>query len=268
MECTVNDYELHVQDSDEIGPGSDLVISMFAMAMLVLALVGSGFGSESASSLQPQKAKTNQLEQLRTQNLELQAEKLKLESELEALKAKQVPDDVLITLRDSAGTNYFSQNSNQISSDGQQLLIHGLRQQAGNVGAKQFNTLIIEGYASPEPRRHPSTDVDTNEQLAFDRANAVARVLVLAGIPRRCLGLMSYGRNRSEILYGTNGFSPDGSEKHTNEFDSVYRSKKIVLTEEKLATERRIEIRAISDSKYTLCTPLELEQQLNAARLP
>ena len=36
-------FELQVNDSDELGPGSDLVISMFAVAMLILGIIGFGF---------------------------------------------------------------------------------------------------------------------------------------------------------------------------------------------------------------------------------
>src|SRR2546421_406699 len=45
-ESGVNEYELYVQDSDELGPGSDLVISMFALAMLVVGFIGSGFSTD------------------------------------------------------------------------------------------------------------------------------------------------------------------------------------------------------------------------------
>lgn len=285
----MNNYELHVQDSDELGPGSDLVISMFAMAMLVVAFVGSGFGSEGTSPSRPQNAETNELKQLRDRALELetvqesskrriqqlQAQVLELEAKLEVPKPKEIRGDVLITLRYSAGTNRFSRGSAQISNDEQQHLIDTLRQKASSIRDNQFNTIVVEGYASSEPRWRAYTDtdgqqnyMDTNEQLAFERADAVAKVLVLAGIPRRCLGLMSYGRNRSEILYGPFGFKPGGSEKDTNEFDKAYFDKKLVPPEDKLAAERRIEIRAVSDPKYTLCTPSELAQQLSAARLP
>ena len=36
-------FELQVNESDELGPGSDLVISMFAVAMLILGIIGFGF---------------------------------------------------------------------------------------------------------------------------------------------------------------------------------------------------------------------------------
>lgn len=257
----MNDYELHVQDSDELGPGSDLVISMFAMAMLVVAFIGSGFGNEGTNSSRPQNDDTQELTQLRSRVSEL-------ESELKTLKSKEMPEGVIAILRDSAGTNQFQKNNTQISNDQQQQLINELRQHANSVQTNQFNTIIIEGYASPEPRLSSLTNLDTNEQLAFDRASTVAKMLVLAGIPRRCLGLMSYGRNRSEILYGINGFKPNGSEQDTKEFDNAYLKNKLLVTEDKLADERRIEIRAVSDPKYTLCTPSELAQQLSAAGLP
>jgi outer membrane protein OmpA-like peptidoglycan-associated protein len=373
----IGDYEQHVQDSDELGPGSDLVISMFALAMLVVALIGSGFVSQGEDTsaakavaaltaqisdltaqrdaaqqarrdteaaaqskvaqlsllhtLQNDLAERNQhiaemqrelsatkaglqaeiaahstsgdaqritaLEmQLRQQevraadmkltldlittkasqaerdkhalevdNSQLNAKVNTLEAQIEALKQAAMPTNSFLTLRDSAGTSYFPNGSAEISRDGRQLLLNTLRQKADLVRSRQLNTIVIEGYTSPDPRRSPD-GVDTNEQLAFDRADAVAKILIDAGIPRRCVALMSYGRNRSELLYGPDGIKPYGTERDAAEFDRDYRSGALSLPDDKLAAERRIEIRAVSNLQYNLCRPWELSIRLAALR--
>jgi len=256
----MNDYEIHVQDSDELGPGSDLVISMFAMAMLVLAFIGSGFGNEGSNTIKHKNnTEYNELQELRNRVSIL-------EEENNALKHKEISDEVIATLRDSAGTSLFQKNNTTISEEKKQQLLHKLRQQAEYIYNKQINTIIIEGYASPEPRLIPrnsldgNDELDTNDKLAFDRARTVSNMLVSVGIPRHCLGLMSYGRNRSEILYG---LKPNGSENDIKEFDNDYLNNKLPLTEEILAAERRIDIRVVSDPKYKLCTSSELAQHLS-----
>jgi flagellar motor protein MotB len=332
----MEDYELHVQDSDELGPGSDLVISMFALAMLVVALVGFGLGTE-GSNYSPSRSNTdlssndsglmterdaalagkrqaemvaaaarddlhakdkvvaaqdlalkairndlnernarlvaarNRLEVVEDTNSRLEETNIRLGARVQELTAKleaiRRPENSILTLRDNAGSSFFPNGSAEISPDGRRMLLIAVKDKANLIRSGQFNTIVIEGYTSPDPR-WTTYGFDTNEELAFDRAATVERILVQAGVPRRCLALMSYGRNRSDLLYGPSGAKPMGTESDTMEFDKAYHGGRISLREDRLASERRIEVRALLDPQYKLCSPSELSQRLGDVQLP
>ena len=282
------EYERSVPDSDELGPGSDLVISMFALAMLVMAIIGSGLAEPNLSKqeavqnseiagltarlrdAEQRLAKTLTSDQIDANDRELASLRQKLyaqETELEAtkraiLKPGSIPDDVIFTARDGAGSAFFTVGSAAVSPEGRRTLIESLQRHASKVSSEHYNTLIVEGYASPDP---PWNMRDNSTQLAFVRADAVANILIQAGIPRRCLGIMSYGRNRSELLFGQNGTIENMTEEYVRDFDKKYIHDGIEIPVDKLASERRIDVRAGVDPRNSFCSSDELVKSLRAA---
>jgi outer membrane protein OmpA-like peptidoglycan-associated protein len=306
-------YEAVTDEREDFGPGFDMAISMFAVALLLLTLTGAGFvhnagGLSSADSpnaalsaaqqalleekeknrallVQTSKVKIelaranedaktarNEVDLIKQDNKRLAASNKSLGNNIIEYKKQQGSNPIIelpfqsITIlaeRDKIGLN-FAKDSAELTPGGRDRLLTELKQHADTIA--QLGTqvaLLIEGHASPEPRKQDPRAPDTNMALAFDRAYSTGELLIRLGVPRRCLVIVSYGRSRSKML---SNWKKGWNEKDLeNMFDTSWRESKNYVWQQKIedayAAERRIEIRATGDPN-AICSDVELASAL------
>jgi outer membrane protein OmpA-like peptidoglycan-associated protein len=232
---------------------------------------------------------------------QLQARIAQLDGIIAAMEdeKKQAAGQSLVVLQDGGRSGVFDINSAELTAEGKAIIVNTLVAQRGKLATKQLNTLLIEGFASPEPartklsRRLPeprsllqqgvaecseppqsnqksdcSLDYspDRNLDLSFRRARSVWTFLVESGMPRWCTAIMAHGRNRSDILH-----SVADSEEDIQLWDSRWvrepgSSLQYPVHRSELSKERRVVIRAINDPS-SRCPPADLARALDALAL-
>lgn len=239
------------------GPGMDLIVSLFAMALIVM-LIGNLFYNGVTTILDGEiDAKTNELDSLERRNATLKNEIIKLRKKLsesytlestlkefvsanpqyenlslqnilkklrkqiislEVELEKMKPLLVFELLSEKAAL--FELNSNRLTYSAKERLKPQAKKILELLKGGSANQLNILGYASPEPKNIGKyTAMDGNLDLSANRSVAVAHYLHSLGIPYECISVTGYGRGRSEIL---NDWKKRGPQYTTKAWDKNY----------------------------------------------
>lgn len=183
------------EQADELGPGSDLVLSLLAMCLLLLALMGIGFRQEMGKSSQAE----DQKKALATLRTELNAARQTIAtqngkiSELEAkdfgkryivamktiedqkamianltqraeraeaqLDASSSSGGRVVEISDSSDVALFSRGDNTLTDEGAAILWRKGIELGRELGPRA-NLLVIEGHASPDGFPRPGRNIN------------------------------------------------------------------------------------------------------------
>lgn len=186
---------------DFFTPGSDLVLCILAMAVLILIMVGISSWPEGARVKKTKVDAQSQIQVTAEKLSEAQKEKKRLERKIEEQaqgiarlerelaqakvvigeqrarieelesRVRPVPpsasDSDRVVLKPSRGRSPYEQNGYDLSDSGISDLINGLRSKRDEFIRSGANTLLVEGSASAEPDR--TTDVRTFWDMAAYR---------------------------------------------------------------------------------------------------
>jgi outer membrane protein OmpA-like peptidoglycan-associated protein len=156
------DWEGGSDRPDEYGPGSDLVLSLFAMAILIVAIVGIAYNIEKRKSIGDEKG--GSIAKL----VELEGENEKLKGRLEEaladaeIKGKKIAalekkdaEGLYIPIIERKGFLPFRLGSAELTEEGKQSIVDKIRDRLPDlleeIRKKGANMLLVEGHASPEP---------------------------------------------------------------------------------------------------------------------
>ncbi len=215
-----------------LGPGTDLVISLFAITLVVIAL-GAVVYHQSAA-----------LDILRAAH-ERDREPPPLEPEAEEI----------FVLRAGASTQpRFSKESHVLTPAERSQIDGEIGTIRAAVSGGRHNLLFIVGSASPEvdPEAKPGVGARYNFKLSMRRAFAVADHLAGQGVPFECMTMEARGRSRSAFL---RRWLDSAQGRSVGQWDGADRSR----SEDDYAVERSVRIFAqfAADSTCPLWTPTE-----------
>lgn len=204
---------------DELGPGTDLILSLLSVVITILAVVsfsqpapvdihqlcqGVDCGPEGADKVNTLSAEltldtsARTIEELRGKLAESQSSLLAMERRLNEEKLIQ-PGDILELHGEVL--SIFARNKAKLEPKDVPLLKNELYPLYLAVTDKRANIIRIHGHASPEPRRvGASQQLDHNMDLSVERSLAISHALHRLGIPYRCMVVEGYGRNQSPFL--------------------------------------------------------------------
>ena len=203
---------------DELGPGSDLVLSLLAMCLLLLAVLGIGFTQE-------------------TGKIALLTEKL---VQVEARpKVPEIAGGRVIEIRDSSDVPLFARGENKLTDIGGEVLWKKGYELGLQIGQSDANLLVIEGHASPEIFARQGRNInkvdDGNLDLSAARATEVAHYFHYLGIPYDCVEVRGYGSSRSKLT----------AEQHAR----LVNRQGVSDLEDALSADRRIKITGVRDDQ-------------------
>jgi outer membrane protein OmpA-like peptidoglycan-associated protein len=235
-------------DDESFGPGTDMVLSLFAV-LLVVAV----FSFVILSRVKPAAAHAEQqIDVLRTKLARLEREKAGLEAaaraaqtlqakvsslelEIERLRRISIGQQLVRLEEKTDAGSTFSRNEAVLTSTGIDALDVKVATLLAELGNGRFNQLRISGFASPEltsgderPGERPNLD------LSQRRANAVADHLRSRGIPYECMTVEGIGRARSASLVAWISADPARSVARFDRGGGI--------AESQLEHERRVEI--------------------------
>ena len=192
---------------ESFGPGTDLVISLFAMLMLLLVLAVRALYVASAALPEPETQSAN-LWELREDYREeplFERDKAVLTPRAKAQLLHEVP-----AILDALETSYCNQ-------------------------------LLVEGYASPEApsRLSRAARERWNLKLSVDRSMAVIDYLYRHGVPYECMSVTGFGRSHSLVLANWLKYDPMRS---IIEWDDEWGDWASEIGETALAEERVVRI--------------------------
>lgn len=255
---------MHDEDDgleDDFGPGSDLVLSLLAVAILLLAMAGVSrhldFAVKPPLAEPPQPSRAGPepvsedmvpravLEKAEQAYADLVLEVRELERRMSAMQA--VPDRVVAFSFDSTNAAFFLEGSAELRPPARQFLEGQVPTLVRLAVQNNANHLEVVGFASAEP----DGDVgrDRNMELSARRALAVADALAAKGLPTHCISVAGMGRGRSQLLQmylaRRAGNSVEAWDRlmRTGQGAEIRRQ-----LEDELAKERRVEIALTRDS--------------------
>lgn len=267
--------ERDIEETDEYGPGSDLVLSLLSVVILVLGLVGVGQRLPAQTPPQPFTARKDaavasaeqQLAQLKDENSRL-AEELRV-----ALEQKDKGREPMISIGEIVevkGFEPFLKNRNQLSEPGKAAIIRQIGGSLELLSSSTANMLLIEGHASPEPNRREGSPSDVNLDLSALRAASVAHFLNEKGVPYACMAVVGHGRARSKLIRRIIGKGGNEAMVQWDQLfgDATFRQELQTRFDEALRGDRRIVMRAVQDDT-SYCQSQQLLQSLALlAKLP
>ncbi|TQF67554.1 OmpA family protein [Pseudoalteromonas luteoviolacea] len=195
----------------EMGPGTDLVLSLLSVVITILAVVGMSYSvtdtvpSAETACQGDECFIDKKLASVETQLKDAHRQIESLTMELENLKAvsQQQPSIVygkVLELHESTFA-IFEKNQARVNNEDLQRLKAELQPLYENVVSDNANVIRIHGYASPEPRfSGADKSLDSNMDLSVDRSLAILHALYKLGVPYKCMVVEGYGRNRSRFL--------------------------------------------------------------------
>lgn len=190
-------------EDESFGPGTDLVLSLFACLLMITLL---GAVARKTETPPPSAPTRQQLYEFRERD-------------------RQAP--------------FFARNDEVLTEEAKgelRRIAPGL--QAGLEGGR-FNHLQLLGFASPETREGRELERERwNFALSLHRAQAVADFLYQQRIPYECMSLSAFGRSQSKVLSGWLA-AFDGRSLAT--WDAAGQDSPEV-DEQAMASERRVEI--------------------------
>ncbi|CAM3774457.1 MULTISPECIES: OmpA family protein [Pseudoalteromonas] len=200
-----------LESDNEMGPGTDLVLSLLSVIITILAVVGMSY---SVTDIEPEQAVNCQggncepsvtIESLQLDLKDAQLEITKLTMQIENLRAspKKQPSivygDVLELYESELAV--FERNQARIRQEDLPTLREQLKPLYEKVRMSNANVIRIHGYASPEPRRAGlDHNLDSNMDLSVERGLTILHAMSRLGIPYKCMVVEGYGRNRSRFL--------------------------------------------------------------------
>ncbi|MGF1729013.1 hypothetical protein [Photobacterium kasasachensis] len=199
-------------DSDnEMGPGTDLVLSLLSVVITILAVVGMSY---SVTDIEPKVEpvcrgdacqSAPDLVSVRQELQDAQRRIQTLTFELENLKATSQKQPSIVyggVLELHEGTlAIFERNQSHVRQQDLPELKKHLMPLYDNIRNNNANVIRIHGYASPEPRfTGVDKNLDSNMDLSVNRSLTILHALHRLGIPYKCMVVEGYGRNRSRFL--------------------------------------------------------------------
>lgn len=198
--------EQYEEEQDEIGPATDLTLSLLAVVLVLLALVIFENTALENQNLQAKKdiGRLNEEREnwweiysdLYLRINELEEEKKRLQGQLEGEK----PESMIFAIENKnfdlfeigkANLNIvkFHQELKKLEPEIKRI-----------IKDSEFNIIRVDGHASPESRPGSGVyrNIDTNMALSSERAIGLAQYLHTRGIPYNCTVATGYGRTRSK----------------------------------------------------------------------
>jgi len=210
---------------ESFGPGTDLVISLFACLMILLAI---GWYQD--------------LLRVLIEELSLQVESP--ESESEPIREQ------LYEFRDGQhDMPFFGKDDAVLTAEAKRELDGQTDPLMEALSAGKFNQLQLIGHASADTvRARPQEQQRWNLALSLERATAVADHLRGGGIPYECMSVTGFGRSESTVL---SEWLEEGNGRRIEDWDKEGQySDGVQLS--RLSQERRVEIWGIFNPK-SLC---------------
>lgn len=158
------------------GPDTDLILSLFAIALLILAtktvhdrLVTSWEHLLAVAQAPPPE--------------------------------KEKPAEVLLELREDHGNAMFEQNEAVLTAKAEAVLGSTAKQIRAALTSGDYDQVQIQGFASPESVVGDAVRRERwNLALSVERSLAIIDYFYGEGIPYECMSLASFGRSHSRLL--------------------------------------------------------------------
>lgn len=279
-----------LESDNEMGPGTDLVLSLLSVIITILAVVG--MSQPQLETQVPEEPITVICDlpdcQPEPSPMEIQQELnaakdtiVELQYELENLHNAQAETQEsgivygnIVELHEGEFAA-FERNAAQLQEQDLPLLKRQLRLLYDNILENNANVIRIHGYASPEPR-HKGRDkmLDSNMDLSVQRSLAIMHALHRLGVEYNCMVVEGYGRSRSRFLMTflnqRNMTVQEWDEMYQEGFDQDIAPSEAerlrAELEQMYSQDRRVDLIAAIDQKSP-CKPPDLAKMLEKAIL-
>lgn len=206
-----------VDQDQELGPGTDLILSLLSVVITILAVVSIGqpelletetvcpagdcqaVVTEDPAVVREALNKAQRtINTLRSDLILSEAALRSMENRLDADKIVQAGD--VLELHDEI-LAVFDRNKSELSPEDLPILKRELYPLYETVSDKGANIIRIHGHASPEPRGiGDGKHLDRNMDLSVERSLTILHALHQLGVPYHCMVVEGYGRNQSAFL--------------------------------------------------------------------
>lgn len=194
----------NLESDNEMGPGTDLVLSLLSIVITILAVLGASqaqFETDLPSSSESTQVNVQEALNVASNTI------VELRQELEELrnaKAQTQESGIIygnIVELHEGEFAVFERNTAKLHEQDLPLLKRQLEPLYENVLENQANVIRIHGYASPEPRQKgQDKKLDSNMDLSVERSLAIMHALHRLGVEYTCMVVEGYGRSRSIFL--------------------------------------------------------------------
>jgi outer membrane protein OmpA-like peptidoglycan-associated protein len=229
----VSREDLATGEDESFGPGTDLVVSLFAMLLVVAVLWW--YQGRVVARLEAF-AHARQLAQVKGQLRRATQELEELEQAVSKANRRTQLYEFLDSVSDAP---YFDQNDTHLTDQAEEVLDLEVENFVSALSGGRYNQIQVIGHASAES----ATGILAERQrrnlvLSLARAAAVADYLYERGIPYECISVSGFGRSQSRVLADWLDSHPGAGIDDWDESGQYSQD----TMEEELASERRVEI--------------------------
>lgn len=234
--------EVQGSEDESFGPGTDLVVSLFAMLLIVAVLWWYQGRLQTWLKAYAHARQLDKFEELLHQEIDAHARTQQAlnQMNMEQRNTSEKLRTQLYEFRDSVnGAPYFEQNDRRLTGQAVAALDAEVGRFVGALRGGAYNQIQIIGYASAESAKGNLQERQRrNFALSLARATAVADHLYNRGIPYECISVSGFGRSHSRVLASWLSSHPGEGIRDWDEHGQ-YSSQ---VEDEELARERRVEI--------------------------
>uniref|UniRef100_Q07JG2 Uncharacterized protein n=1 Tax=Rhodopseudomonas palustris (strain BisA53) TaxID=316055 RepID=Q07JG2_RHOP5 len=224
---------LWADSGDDYTPATDLVFSMFAMTVLLLAMFGASDHIRTIESIDTIKVDRKQIEGLRTDVSALKAENLdlKLQNEkrqpLPAAPQPRLDTQIKIGNVTEADVGPFMADDVQFSPAVKDRILALIGQRAGDIATLQANRLIFEIATSAlHGATEDGVDLDMTETMNW--GEALMRTMRKSPLPVGCLAVLPIGKLHAAHLRALT--TAPGAGKALDDFESLLTLKRVPIS--------------------------------------